>query len=1036
MKLLWCSLLVASVSGWAQNSPTISDLPSREFGHARLLNPVTSGSPNLVEGRELNGPLSLAFAPSGTLYVVDTNNHRVLAWRNSSSLTKGNNADKVLGQRDFSSTIVQGGPQRDLSSGLTLPTGAAVDAAGNLYVIDAGNNRIVRYPNPFNQTTDPPSLDLVIGQKTQSSGRDPNEGLLKPTSKTLALSSGGSVLKAAIAFDPQGNLWVTDAGNNRVLRFPVAQLAAGTIEPAADLVLGQPDFISNTVGSCGNCQINTSVLPQPQSLAFDSNGALYVADGFARVLYYPTPGTGFPASKIFGVLPTPVPGQPARPIPNEYSLGNASANTPLAVFTNGTAVFVADTIANRVVRYSSAAQYTPTDSAPSPRSEAVIGQLDFISGKSNRGLSEPDATTLSLPSGGAFDAAGNLWVADTGNNRVLSYPANTTLTYTSANVVVGQTDFPFNAPNLIEGREVWIYAGTPGGGIVVDKSSNPPHLYIADTYNNRILGFRDARAVGADARSILTQKADLIIGQPAGDLFRAVVNYPNGDPDLPTRTGLYRPIGLAIDENGNLWVADSGNGRVLRFPAPFAQQGNQSADLVVGQSSFTNKDQSATAQTMNTPYGLALFPDGRMAVSDAAYNRVLLFAKPVANGPTASSVVGQQTFASIGTSNTLAGLNLPRNIATDSSGRLYVCDSQNNRILVFTPGISQTGAAAAFNFPNFQQPQGIAVSAITGEMWVAAGGTLYHLPEVTSYQNTSIVFQTIPSNSPMTVALDAFENPIVGEAVNRVTFYFAKLAVRNAFTFTSTRPYTPGMWVQAAPVGKVVNVPDEVHETPPYPKTVSGLQILVNGVPSGIYAIVNKTSINFVIPWSAPSSGNAEFLLFNPTTREIVAAGSYLMSAADPAFKTVNGAGTGQVLATNFDDGTLNGPQHPVGLGKILTLALTGQGLVNNPPADGNPPPPGTLLPTSELPVVTIGAVNIPNDNILFSGLDPTYPGSWTLIIRVPDISQGGPLPGNNIPILVRFHDIPSNWGFDPSNSNTDIPLTVPNGRITTIAVK
>ena len=85
---------------------------------------------------------------------------------------------------------------------------------------------------------------------------------------------------------------------------------------------------------------------------------------------------------------------------------------------------------------------------------------------------------------------------------------------------------------------------------------------------------------------------------------------------------------------------------------------------------------------------------------------------------------------------------------------------------------------------------------------------------------------------------------------------------------------------------------------------------------------------------------------------------------------------------------------------------------------------------------MTIGAVNIPNENILFSGLDPTYPGSWTVIIKVPDISQGGPLPGNNIPILVRFHDIPSNWGFDPSNSNADTQLTVPNARITTIAVK
>jgi uncharacterized protein (TIGR03437 family) len=662
--------------------------------------------------------------------------------------------------------------------------------------------------------------------------------------------------------------------------------------------------------------------------------------------------------------------------------------------------------------------------------------VDFLSGKINRGLSEPDANTLFFPGGGVFDPSGNLWLADSNNNRVLSYPSSSTLTYTSATAVVGQTDFQFMAPNLIEGREVWIYAGTPGGGMVVDKSSNPPHLYVADTYNNRVLGFRDARAVGADARSLLTQKADLVIGQPANDLSRAVINYPNGDPDLPTRTGLFRPVGLVVDDSGNLWVADSGNGRVLRFPSPFAQQGAQSADLVLGQSSFTNKDQSATAQTMNTPYGLALFPDGRLGVSDPVHNRVLTFNKPFSIGMAASTVVGQQTFASTGPSTTEAGLNTPRNIASDSSGRLYVCDSANGRILVYTPGLSSTGAAAAFDFKNFSQPQGIAVSGITGEMWVASGNTLFHLPEVTSFQNTSTIFQQIPANSPMSVALDAFENPIVAEAVNRIAFYFAKLAVRNAFTFTSTRPLTPGMWVQAAPVGKLVNVADEVHENPPYPKTVSGLQMLVNGAPSGIYAIVNKTSINFVIPWSAPSSGNAEFLLFNPTTQEIVAAGSFLMSAADPAFKTVNGAGTGQILAVNLEDGTLNGPQHPVGLGKTLLLALTGQGLVNNPPPDGNAPPSGTLVPTTDLPVVTLAGVNIPNANILFSGLDPTYPGSWTVIIKVPDISQGGPPPGNNVPILVRFHDVPSNWGFDPNNSNNDILLTVPNARITTIAVK
>ena len=97
-------------------------------------------------------------------------------------------------------------------------------------------------------------------------------------------------MRAGIALDAQGNLWVADAGNNRVLRFPASQLVANTIEPAADRVIGQPDFVSNDAPKCGStCQTNQAVLLQPQSLAFDGSGALYVADGYARVLYYPSP---------------------------------------------------------------------------------------------------------------------------------------------------------------------------------------------------------------------------------------------------------------------------------------------------------------------------------------------------------------------------------------------------------------------------------------------------------------------------------------------------------------------------------------------------------------------------------------------------------------------------------------------------------------------------------------------------------------------------------------------------------------------------
>lgn len=1046
MKLLYGIVLIASVPVWAQVSPTINELPSREFGHAKLLNPPTSGAPNLIEGRELNTPLGIAFAPSGgPMYVADTSNNRVLAWRNPASLTAGNQADKVIGQRDFYSNPTQG-PGRELSSGLALPSGVAVDAGGNLYVLDARNNRIVRYPNPFNQTTDPLLIDLVIGQKTQNSGNLANQNNPKPTAKTLSFYTG-TFQRSGIALDAAGNLWVADTGNNRVLRFPASQLAAGTIEPTADRVIGQPDFISNGAPNCGGaCQINLSVLLQPQSLAFDSNGSLYVADGYARVLYYPAPGIQTSASQVLGVVPAPAGGQQAT-FPNDYSLGNSSLNAPLAVFVTGSDVFVGDGLANRVVHYTSPANFVRSDAAPSPRIDSVIGQADLFSGKVNRGGTEPGANTLSEPLGGAFDNGGNLWVVDTNNNRVLSYPASVSFNFSSANIVVGQTDFTFGAPNLIEGREVWfIYAGSPGGGVVVDKNSNPPHLYIADTFNNRILGFRDARAVGADARSILTQKADLVIGQ--SDLFRAIVNYPNGDPDLPTQTGLLRPVGLAVDDSGNLWVADSGNGRVLRFPAPFsvAAGTTQSADVVLGQTNFTQKDQSASAQTMNSPYGLALFPDGHLAVSDPILNRVLVFQKPFVNGQTAFTVVGQASFGSSIPSSSVTGLNSPRHVATDTSGRLYIADSGNNRVLVFrdTSNIAQTGPAAPYNFPTFSAPQGIAVSQISGEMWVTAGNTIYHLPEVTSFQNTSTVLQQIPSNGPLSITLDAFENPIVAEALNRVSFYFAKLIVRNAFTFTSTRPLTPGMWAQAAPIGKTFSASDEVHETPPYPTTAAGLQMLVNGAPSGIYSVQQNAYINFVIPWSAPTSGTAEFLLFNPTTKEIVAAGNVGMAVADPAFRTTNFQGWGQIMAINVEDGTLNGPQNPIALGKTLQLALTGQGLVANPPADGVAP--SGLTPTNPLDLkVFVNGRDIGAANIISSDLDPTYPGSWTINIRIPDVSQGGPPPCNAVAIVVFMRDVASNYGYDPNNGYNDITLqsgstTCPagggNGRITTFAVK
>ena len=180
-----------------------------------------------------------------------------------------------------------------------------------------------------------------------------------------------------------------------------------------------------------------------------------------------------------------------------------------------------------------------------------------------------------------------------------------------------------------------------------------------------------------------------MIGQP--DFFRALVNYPSGDPGSPNNTGLQSPAGLAVDSQGNLLVADSGNGRVLRFPSPFSQPAGalQTANLVLGQFDFNSEIFDASQQTMRSPLGVALFTDGSLAVSDNALNRVLIFSRPkngdFSNAQSASLVYGQPDFNTTvpGVPTDSGGLANPGHVAVDQDNRVYVCDAGSGRVMIF-----------------------------------------------------------------------------------------------------------------------------------------------------------------------------------------------------------------------------------------------------------------------------------------------------------------------------------------------------------------
>lgn len=119
---------------------------------------------NILTNMGLNNPAAVAIDRSvvpNRVYVADNQNSRVLGWRSVDALTNGAPADLVIGQQDFLTSLAQCNNAAVTGETLCNPSAVAVDAAGNLYVVDSLNNRVLEYNSPFSTDTVP---DLVFGQ--------------------------------------------------------------------------------------------------------------------------------------------------------------------------------------------------------------------------------------------------------------------------------------------------------------------------------------------------------------------------------------------------------------------------------------------------------------------------------------------------------------------------------------------------------------------------------------------------------------------------------------------------------------------------------------------------------------------------------------------------------------------------------------------------------------------------------------------------------------------------------------------------------
>ena len=318
------------------------------------------------------------------------------------------------------------------------------------------------------------------------------------------------------------NLWVVDNPNHRVLRYkPPFQDGMN-----ADLVIGQPDFTTNTE------IVSQNGLYNPIGIRFDPSGNLWVVDSAPdRVLEYSPP------------------------------------------FSNGM------------------------------NAALVIGQNSFTTdtgGVTQNGLNGPTRV--------AFDALGNLWVSDSGNNRVLGYspPFSNGM---NAVLVIGQNSFTTFTPATSQNG-----LRNPTG-IAFDAHGN---LWVADTSNNRVIEFIPPFTSGMNA--------SYVIGQ---------TGFYNQNP-ATSQNGLWNPTGVVFDKQGNLWVADPSNNRVLRYSHPFTD--GMPADLVIGQGqvnaqpSFTTNTKAKGKNGLVSPNAVALGLDTErqpfeqtLWVSDYGNARVLEF---------------------------------------------------------------------------------------------------------------------------------------------------------------------------------------------------------------------------------------------------------------------------------------------------------------------------------------------------------------------------------------------------------------------------
>ncbi len=367
----------------------------------------------------LDHPAAVAIGPNGRVFVADSGKNRVLSWPDVGQFTRGQAADLTLGDYGNANNQMNG------------PESIVVDSQNRVYVADTDNHRVLVFVGPLASGM---SASYVFG----------TNGVSNALENRFQFPRG-------MAFDPQGDLLLVDEFNNRVLvyRTPFQHPAA-------------PDFTPDA-------QFNN--LFAPRGVAVDGGGNVYITDSEHDVVReYDAPLAGAATTisapnLLLGTLDAAgIADCNTAPLaPAQTTQATLACPIDVAVDASGN-VYVADIYNHRVVAYQSPA--TTRDTTP----DALYGQAQYTDHLPNRG-GVAGLNTLNNPLGMAFDAGGNLYLADLENSRVLRFKAPAPST--SANITINAAGVPITfSPTRLLGvnTAAWLHPSGFADQHLIDRT--------------------------------------------------------------------------------------------------------------------------------------------------------------------------------------------------------------------------------------------------------------------------------------------------------------------------------------------------------------------------------------------------------------------------------------------------------------------------------------------------------------------------------------------------------------------------------------